>query len=107
MCVIRNGGIRHVEVEYYMCVIRNGGIRHVEVEYIICVLLGMEALDVLKWSIRPIMNTVIYSRSHGKIAITVQRSPFERRSAFTETTSTVFYPSGRPASRSVSKWRAI
>ena len=34
-----------------MCVIRNGGIRHVEVEYIICVLLGMEALDVLKWSI--------------------------------------------------------
>ena len=34
-----------------MCVIRNGGIRHVEVEYIICVLLGMEALDMLKWSI--------------------------------------------------------
>ena len=51
MCVIRNGGIRHVEVEYYMCVIRNGGIRRVEVEYIICVLLGMEALDMLKWSI--------------------------------------------------------
>ena len=25
----------------------------------------------------------IYSRSHEKIAITVQRSPFERRSAFT------------------------
>ena len=28
-------------------------------------------------------GTCRYSRSHEKIAITVQRSPFERRSAFT------------------------
>ena len=37
-----------------------------------------------------VLRTCMYSRSHGKIAITVHRSPLEQRSPFTETTFTVF-----------------
>ena len=33
---------------------------------------------------------ITYSRSHGKIAITVHRSPLEQRSPFTETTFSIF-----------------
>ena len=53
----------------------------------------------------------MYSRGHGKIVITIQHSPFERRSAFTVHGNDVhcflaIRPAGRPASQPFSEQTA-